>query len=126
MDNLKTNTTGAYMWQPPQQSQLPLLQQSSVPQAPQQPPPPPAQFLGGMQQQPVRRFAGSKNSYNYNQSLAAGLIMGTNSPGVHLMGIGSPSPNGYRKRHLLNTGYGPTGYQPNGKWQVATEKTFTT
>ncbi|KAL7738512.1 hypothetical protein ACLKA6_006820 [Drosophila palustris] len=114
MDNLKTNTTGAYLWQPPQQAQSQLMQQSSVPPPPQQPPPPPS-LLSGMPQ-PVRRFAGNKNNYNYVQSqaqAAADFMMGTSSPAGHLMGLGSPNPNGYRKRQPMNTGYSPAGYQHN-------------
>ncbi|KAM8713760.1 hypothetical protein ACLKA7_014000 [Drosophila subpalustris] len=113
MDNLKTNTTGAYLWQPPQQAQSQLMQQSSVPPPPQQPPPP--SLLSGMPQ-PVRRFAGNKNNYNYVQSqaqAAADFMMGTSSPAGHLMGLGSPNPNGYRKRQPMNTGYSPAGYQHN-------------
>ncbi|XP_034477821.1 heterogeneous nuclear ribonucleoprotein L isoform X10 [Drosophila innubila] len=113
MDNLKTNTTGAYLWQPPQQPQSQLMQQSSVPPPPQQPPPP--SLLSGMPQ-PVRRFAGNKNNYNYVQSqaqAAADFMMGTSNPAGHLMGLGSPNPNGYRKRQPMNTGYSPAGYQHN-------------
>lgn len=119
MDNLKTNTSGAYLWQPPQQPQSQIMQQSSVPPPPQQPPPP-ASLLSGMPQ-PVRRFAGNKNNYNYVHSqaqAAADFMMGTSSPATHLMGLGSPNPNGYRKRQPMNTGYSPAGYQHNGKRQI--------
>ncbi|XP_023163684.1 heterogeneous nuclear ribonucleoprotein L isoform X15 [Drosophila hydei] len=114
MDNLKANTTGAYLWHAPQQQQpqSPLMQQSSVPPPPQQPPPP---LLSGLPQ-PVRRFAGNKNNYNYMQSqaqAAAGLMMGASNPGGQLMGLGSPNPNGYRKRQPMNTGYSPGGFQHN-------------
>nr|XP_032293323.1 heterogeneous nuclear ribonucleoprotein L isoform X19 [Drosophila virilis] len=116
MDNLKANTTGAYLWHPPQQQQpqSPLMQQSSVPPPPQQPPPP---LLSGLPQ-PVRRFASNKNNYNYMQSqaqAAAGLMMGASNPGGQLMGLGSPNPNGYRKRQPMNTAYSPGGFQHNGK-----------
>ncbi|XP_017961347.1 heterogeneous nuclear ribonucleoprotein L isoform X19 [Drosophila navojoa] len=120
MDNLKANTTGAYLWHPPQQQQqqqqqqAPLMQQAAVPPPPQQPPPP---LLSGMPQ-PVRRFAGNKNNYNYMQSqaqAAAGLMMGASNPGGQIMGMGSPNPNGYRKRQPMNTGYNPGGFQHNGK-----------
>ncbi|TDG50698.1 hypothetical protein AWZ03_003002 [Drosophila navojoa] len=118
MDNLKANTTGAYLWHPPQQQQqqqqqqAPLMQQAAVPPPPQQPPPP---LLSGMPQ-PVRRFAGNKNNYNYMQSqaqAAAGLMMGASNPGGQIMGMGSPNPNGYRKRQPMNTGYNPGGFQHN-------------
>ncbi|XP_030567579.1 heterogeneous nuclear ribonucleoprotein L isoform X9 [Drosophila novamexicana] len=114
MDNLKANTTGAYLWHPPQQQQpqSPLMQQSSVPPPPQQPPPP---LLSGLPQ-PVRRFASNKNNYNYMQSqaqAAAGLMMGASNPGGQLMGLGSPNPNGYRKRQPMNTAYSPGGFQHN-------------
>ncbi|XP_062134837.1 heterogeneous nuclear ribonucleoprotein L isoform X26 [Drosophila sulfurigaster albostrigata] len=116
MDNLKGNITGAYLWQPPQQSQSTLMQQSSVPPPPQQPPATPP--LLNCLPQPVRRFAGNKN-YNYMQSQAqaASLLMGSATPGGHLMGLGGPSdnPNGYRKRQPMPTGYSPAGYQHNGK-----------
>ncbi|KRG05256.1 heterogeneous nuclear ribonucleoprotein L isoform X18 [Drosophila mojavensis] len=119
MDNLKANTTGAYLWHPPQQQQQqqqqsPLMQQAAVPPPPQQQPPP---LLSSMPQ-PVRRFAGNKNNYNYMQSqaqAAAGLMMGASNPGGQIMGIGSPNPNGYRKRQPMNTGYSPGGFQHNGK-----------
>ncbi|KRG05254.1 heterogeneous nuclear ribonucleoprotein L isoform X19 [Drosophila mojavensis] len=117
MDNLKANTTGAYLWHPPQQQQQqqqqsPLMQQAAVPPPPQQQPPP---LLSSMPQ-PVRRFAGNKNNYNYMQSqaqAAAGLMMGASNPGGQIMGIGSPNPNGYRKRQPMNTGYSPGGFQHN-------------
>ncbi|XP_017867486.1 PREDICTED: trithorax group protein osa isoform X18 [Drosophila arizonae] len=119
MDNLKANTAGAYLWHPPQQQQQqqqqqqsPLMQQAAVPPPPQQQPPP---LLSGMPQ-PVRRFAGNKNNYNYMQSqaqAAAGLMMGASNPGGQIMGIGSPNPNGYRKRQPMNTGYSPGGFQHN-------------
>lgn len=46
---------------------------------------------------------------------AAGLMMGASNPGGQLMGLGSPNPNGYRKRQPMNTAYSPGGFQHNGK-----------
>ncbi|ALC42732.1 sm [Drosophila busckii] len=106
------------------------MQQSSLP-----PPPPPQQqqqqasspLLGGggggmQQQQPMRRFAGNKNNFSFMQSqaqaaaaaAAAGLMLGPSNPAAQLMNLGTPPPNGYRKRPM-NTGFSPGYSQHNGK-----------
>lgn len=115
MDNLKTNPSGTYLWQPPQTSLTSLLQPPSVPASPQQTP---TSILNGLAQ-PVRRFTSNKNNYNYMQSTsqaaAASIMIAGSSPGGHLLTLGSPNPNVYRKRQPMNTGYSSGGYQHNGK-----------
>lgn len=119
MDNLKTNPSGTYLWQPPQTSLSSLLQPPSVPASPQQTP---TSILNGLAQ-PVRRFTSNKNNYNYMQSTsqaaAASIMIAGSSPGGHLLTLGSPNPNVYRKRQPMNTGYSSGGYQHNGKRTAA-------
>lgn len=119
MDNLKSNQTGAYLWQPSQTPLSNLLQQpSSVSATPQQTS---TSMLNGLAQ-PIRRYFGNKNNYNYMQSpsqSASSIMIAGSSPGGHLLTLGAPNPNVFRKRQSVNTGYSSGGYQHNGKQRTA-------
>lgn len=78
-------------------------------------------MLNGLAQ-PVRRYFGNKNNYNYMQSpsqSASSIMIAGSNPGGHLLTLGSPNPNVFRKRQPMNSGYSSSGYQHNGKRAAA-------